>query len=238
MKLHHFYVFFLFAEVAIGNDQVELPTQPTTSLGCAVMQLSRSVVSGTSHTLPRAAFQRLVRQISNGILETYSELSIAVAQPEYPVETLVQILFDVCYIGDIFSSRVPYVSTRVIAGDSGIAGFLAGVFKGPADDNWAERVGSVIEQLQKRFDPVDFEFFKTRLRAALSKCYSRSNVLLGYLNPGISSLIKAGGSSASSIKSFSSATGQQQHSIVSLVKPAPIFGILPTTSGVSLQVNK
>ena len=215
---------------------MELPTQPTTALGRAVMGLSENVVSGASHTLPRAAFQSLIRKISNGILETYAELVATAAQPEYPVEALVQILFDVCYIGDIFSSRVPYVSTRIPAGDSGIAGFLANAFKGSAEgDNWAERVGAVIEQLQKRFDPVDFEFFKTRLRAALSKCYSRSNALLGFLNPGISSLIKAGSGSSTSTSSSLSAGGQ--HTTVSLVKPAPRFGLLPTTSGVSLQVN-
>lgn len=151
-----------------------------------------------------------------------------------------QILFDVCYIGDVFSSRVPYISSRVIAGDSGVAGFLGAAFKGSAEgDNWPERVGGVIERLQKRFDPVDFEFFKVRLRAALARCYSRSSVLLGFINPGISSLIKATAAGEGTKSSLPSSMigGAQQHSVVSLVKPAPIFGTLLTTSSVSFQVN-
>ena len=197
-------------------------------------------MSNTSHTLPRASFQSLIRQLSTGLLAHYTTLISTPATPEYPVEALVQILFDVCYIGDVFSSRVPYISSRVIAGDSGVAGFLGAAFKGSAEgDNWPERVGGVIERLQKRFDPVDFEFFKVRLRAALARCYSRSSVLLGFINPGISSLIKATAAGEGTKSSLPSSMigGAQQHSVVSLVKPAPIFGTLLTTSSVSFQVN-
>lgn len=219
-----------------GCEKAELPTQTTAALWSLVLSAAHAIVSASSHTLPRQVVQQLARRVSSGALEAYAALcSPSPPGVNFPMEALVQLWFDVCFLGDVFASRIaPAVGPR--AGDLGqqqLAAALQAAFRECNDDDrWGERVSVVVASIQKRMDPVDSEFFKPRMRSALARCYARSSIFLSFFMSSGSGVTFAAPKPARPGTSTAQEgqQHQQQHSTLPLAKPAPRFGLLPTPS--------